>query len=311
MTNGVIDHGKYLEKEILQPYSHVAKLPSKLNRKRIPMAFNHWLRLSEEKANYIIETVHMLHVGSLLIDDIQDNNQLRRGTPAAHLVYGVPLTVNSFLQIYNIALQKVLALQHPKIASLYCENCLEIARGQGIEIYWRDNFQCPTEEEFEDMVKQKTGYMIALGPRIMQLFSENNHDYTELVLLVGLYFQIRDDYCNLMKEGAIEEWPESNNTENEQNNKHNFCEDLTEGKFTLPIIHASKQPGGEAVLKILRQRTTDINLKRYCVSTLEELGSMEYTRQRLRQLDRQIRNEIKRLGGNPELIAVMNDLNIM
>ncbi|VVC98906.1 unnamed protein product [Leptidea sinapis] len=253
----------------------------------------------------------MLHVGTLLIDDIQDDTRMRRDTPAAHLVYGVPITINASLHIIMLTLEKLLVLQHPKVASVYCEGTLEIARGQGIEIYWRDNFKCPTEKQFEDMIKQKTGHMIAMGPRIMQLFSENNHDYTELVLLVALYFQIRDDYCNLMKNEEIEEWPKFNNGRNEQINKYNFCEDLTEGKFTLPIIHASKQPGGEAVLNILRQRTKDINLKQYCVSVLESLGSMEYTRERLRQLDRQIRNEIEKLGGNPELIAIMNALNII
>ncbi|XP_050664102.1 terpene synthase-like isoform X1 [Leptidea sinapis] len=312
MTNdSVVDDKIFMEKEILLPFSHIATLPSKLFRKRISLAFNHWLKLSDERVNYIVDTIHMLHVGTLLIDDIQDDTRMRRDTPAAHLVYGVPITINASLHIIMLTLEKLLVLQHPKVASVYCEGTLEIARGQGIEIYWRDNFKCPTEKQFEDMIKQKTGHMIAMGPRIMQLFSDNNHDYTELVLLVALYFQIRDDYCNLMKNEEIEEWPKFNNGRNEQINKYNFCEDLTEGKFTLPIIHASKQPGGEAVLNILRQRTKDINLKQYCVSVLESLGSMEYTRERLRQLDRQIRNEIEKLGGNPELIAIMNALNIM
>lgn len=40
----------------------------------------------------------------------------------------------------------------------------------------------------------------------------------------GLYFQIRDDYCNL----SLKEYSENKS----------FCEDLTEGKFSFPIIHA-------------------------------------------------------------------------
>jgi geranylgeranyl diphosphate synthase type 3 len=31
----------------------------------------------------------------------------------------------------------------------------------------------------------------------MQLFSENKADLTKLTQMWGLYFQIRDDYCNL------------------------------------------------------------------------------------------------------------------
>lgn len=43
-------------------------------------------------------------------------------------------------------------------------------------------------------------------------------------ILLGLYFQIRDDYCNL----SLKEYSENKS----------FCEDLTEGKFSFPIIHA-------------------------------------------------------------------------
>lgn len=33
--------------------------------------------------------------------------------------------------------------------------------------------------------------------RLMQLFSDNTSDFTTLTGILGLYFQIRDDYCNL------------------------------------------------------------------------------------------------------------------
>lgn len=45
-----------------------------------------------------------------------------------------------------------------------------------------------------------------------------------LLTFAGLYFQIRDDYCNL----SLKEYSENKS----------FCEDLTEGKFSFPIIHA-------------------------------------------------------------------------
>lgn len=51
------------------------------------------------------------------------------------------------------------------------------------------------------------------------LFNHHNTTTTK-----GLYFQIRDDYCNL----SLKEYSENKS----------FCEDLTEGKFSFPIIHA-------------------------------------------------------------------------
>lgn len=48
--------------------------------------------------------------------------------------------------------------------------------------------------------------------------------YSAVLHYAGLYFQIRDDYCNL----SLKEYSENKS----------FCEDLTEGKFSFPIIHA-------------------------------------------------------------------------
>lgn len=75
---------------------------------------------------------------------------------------------------------------------------LELHRGQGMEIYWRDNFTCPTESDYKQMTIRKTGGLFMLAIRLMQLFSKNTEDFSKLTAILGLYFQIRDDYCNLI-----------------------------------------------------------------------------------------------------------------
>lgn len=67
-----------------------------------------------------------------------------------------------------------------------------------MEIYWRDNFTCPTESEYQQMTIRKTGGLFMLAIRLMQLFSDNKRDFSKLTAILGLYFQIRDDYCNLI-----------------------------------------------------------------------------------------------------------------
>lgn len=66
-----------------------------------------------------------------------------------------------------------------------------------MEIYWRDSFTCPSETEYKLMTVRKTGGLFMLAIRLMQLFSENKQDFSKLTAILGLYFQIRDDYCNL------------------------------------------------------------------------------------------------------------------
>ena len=67
-----------------------------------------------------------------------------------------------------------------------------------------------------------------------------------------------------------------------------YCEDLTEGKFSFPLIHGiNSDKADNQILSILRQRTTDVDVKKYCVDLLEKKGSFEYTKANLVQLEKE------------------------
>jgi hypothetical protein len=59
---------------------------------------------------------------------------------------------------------------------------------------------------------------------------------------------------------------------------------------------------------ILRRRTGDVELKKYCVTLLENFGSLCYTRRTLEELDAVLRAEIAKLGGNPLLEDVLDEM---
>ena len=59
---------------------------------------------------------------------------------------------------------------------------------------------------------------------------------------------------------------------------------------------------------ILQQRTHDLELKKYCVTLLEKFGSLSYTRQTLEELDAEARAEVAKLGGNPMLEDVLDEV---
>jgi len=58
---------------------------------------------------------------------------------------------------------------------------------------------------------------------------------------------------------------------------------------------------------ILRQRTKDVELKKYCVTLLEMFGSVKYTRHTLEKLDAEMRAEIAKHGGNPMLEDILDE----
>ena len=96
-------------------------------------------------------------------------------------------------------------------------------------------------------------------------------DCVPLVNVVGLLFQIRDDYMNLSS---------SDYTHNK-----GLCEDLTEGKFSFPIIHSIRSnPQNLQLINILKQKTNDDEVKRYALSYMERTGSFEYCKKTLKDL---------------------------
>ena len=50
-------------------------------------------------------------------------------------------------------------------------------------------------------------------------------------------------------------------------------------------------------------------MKRHCIELLEKFGSFKYTKSVLKELDSKARAEIDRLGGNPLLIRILDELH--
>lgn len=46
------------------------------------------------------------------MDDVEDNSELRRGTPVAHTIYGIPQTINTANYVYFLAMQELLKLRN-------------------------------------------------------------------------------------------------------------------------------------------------------------------------------------------------------
>lgn len=283
----------YTKTEILlEPYEYLLQVPGKDIRGKLIDAFNFWLHIPEKELEQIKTIVSMLHNSSLLIDDIEDNSNLRRGVPVAHKVYGVASVINCANYCYFLALQLCSSMNNQKANAVFLDEMIRLHHGQGFDIFWRDHQVCPTEEDYKQMVLDKTGGLFRLGVKLMQAFSEDTRDYIPLVNKLAIYFQIRDDYINLQSFEFMD-------------NK-GFCEDITEGKFSFPIIHSIRSaPRDHRLLSILKQRPSDVELKKYAVKYMEQTGSFTYTEKVLKMLYEEILVEIDKLGANPYLMKIV------
>ena len=88
------------------------------------------------------------------IDDIQDNATLRLGIPVAHSIYGVASTINAANYLLLKGLKRVQSLNNPDAITVCIEQLLQMYYGQGLEIYWCDNYTCPSLVEYKQMIKK-------------------------------------------------------------------------------------------------------------------------------------------------------------
>ncbi|KAL3428583.1 isoprenoid synthase domain-containing protein [Aspergillus tetrazonus] len=302
VTNGADNQHQHKDKEeeiISAPVHYITTLPGKDIRGKLISAFNEWFQIPDEQLEIIKRAVGLLHVASLLIDDIEDYSKLRRGFPVAHSIFGIPQTINSANYAYFQAQNEVLKLRKCEEAlRIFTEELLRLHRGQGMDLYWRDSLTCPSEEEYLDMVANKTGGLFRLAIKLIQLES----DVDEF---------IRDDYQNLQSDQYAK-------------NK-GFGEDITEGKFSYPIVHSirsssSSGAGSDSslqLLSILRQKTEDEAVKKYTIQILEKTGSFEFTRQKLRDLTARARDMLTELreragagGGAAGLLGILDFLEL-
>lgn len=143
-------------------------------------------------------------------------------------------------------------------------------------------------------------------------------DYVPLVNLFSVFFQIRDDYMNLQS--------------TEYADNKGFAEDLTEGKFSFPVVHgvradmSNRQILSESTrppvlnpvmelrsttLDVLQKKTQSMSLKSHTVEYLRNhTKSFVYTRSVLLNLHSQVEAEISRLGGNKGLSKILEVLNV-
>ncbi|GMF67148.1 unnamed protein product [Aspergillus oryzae] len=203
---------------------------------------------------------------------------LRRGKPVAHSIFGVAQTINSANYAYFLAQQKLSSLHSTRANDVFVEELLNLHRGQGMDLHWRDTLTCPTEEQYIGMVLDKTGGLFRLAVKLMQL--------------------------------------ESNQTcGGEYTKNKGFCEDITEGKFSFPIIHSiNSDPRNMQLMNILRQRSEDNSLKAYAVDYITSTRSFTYSYQKLNSLIAEAKSMVEELdaqmGPSRGMCAFLEMLNL-
>src|SRR5690606_25853669 len=196
-----------------------------------PHEIGHWLSLPE-----------LMHVGSLIVDDVQDESSIRRGGPSVHEIYGRPLAINAGSACYFISQlctysdQNIPSSDKLKIYDHYFEALRAGHSGQALDLYGldylmdeviEDNSGHILEESVLAIHKLKCAapsyYLARIGALLGGGSEIQINALAYFYEALGLAFQIIDDTLNIA---------------GFKNNLKTRAEDITAGKVTYPIARA-------------------------------------------------------------------------
>ena len=190
---------------------------------------------SAEDALPAAAAIELLHNFSLIHDDIEDRDELRRGRPSVWKIWGEAQAINAgdaMFALAHIALENALdrgvdALRVVRALRVFDATCVALTIGQHMDLEFEHRTDV-TAAEYLAMIEGKTAALIKAACEIgaiMASASENSvEQLAEFGRWLGVAFQVQDDVLGIWGDPALTGKQDS---------------DLAHGKKTLPVLHAA------------------------------------------------------------------------
>ena len=179
-------------------------------------------------AHTLAATVELIHVASLVHDDVLDEAPIRRGRETLHSKWGNKVAVLVGDYLHARVLSMLVARRADDLAmALLSDATHAMCEGEVIHAYKNGNFNI-SQDDYLKIIELKTGKLItascAIGAILGTQDPQSVQAVTEYGEAIGAAFQIIDDLLDLV-------------ADEDQLGKEPFA-DLRDGKLTFPMIYA-------------------------------------------------------------------------
>lgn len=279
-THGI--DSKQFSKALIEPIRSIIDRGGKSWRSYAALACADIVGGNSQKAINWLALPELMHVGSLIVDDVEDKSDVRRGGPSCHKLYNEAVAINAgsacyFLgQIVIYQAEELEAEKKLRIYNLYFEALRAAHAGQALDIHGLDYMM-------DEVVEQGAGR--TLEERILaihRLKSAAPASYlaqigvilgggTEIQIAglgayyeaLGISFQIIDDTLNLrgFKDGLKTKG-----------------EDITAGKITYPVAKAMtrlEKTDRARLWEIVKSKTENLDEIREAVNLLDKVKALD------------------------------------
>lgn len=266
-----------IPQELFEATIYLSKAGGKKLRPALAMISSEAVGGSIDNAIEVATAIELIHTFSLIHDDIMDKDEMRRGKPSVHMVWGEPIAILAGDTLFSKAFEAVLMAEHDGVSfekvnsalRVVVDSCIQICEGQALDMGFEGNFNV-SEEEYLDMIYKKTSALIAAATKAGAIVGGGNSEQINALFeyggLIGLAFQIQDDYLDLMSD--------------EESLGKPVGSDIVEGKMTLMVVNALEKASSEdaeILLEILKEQDPEkVNVAK-AMEIMEKYGSIQYT----------------------------------
>lgn len=178
--------------------------------------------------------VELVHLATLVHDDVLDEADLRRGAPTVNRLRGNEQAVLLGDFLYSHAFRLCSSLSSSYAARVIGQTAVTLCEGEMMQIAARWDLAL-TEARYLEMIARKTASLVETCCHLGAYYAGADRDTVQRLSAfgraVGLAFQIVDDLLDLTGSEAVV--------------GKSLGRDLAEGELTLPVLHALRTASPE------------------------------------------------------------------
>ncbi|WP_279061756.1 polyprenyl synthetase family protein [Campylobacter lanienae] len=215
--------------------------------------------------------IELIHLASLLHDDVIDDSTIRRGKPSINALFGSKNAIMLGDILYSKGFYEIVSL-NPQIAKIISKAVLDLSIGEMMDVDLGSKFS-PNLDEYLKMIELKTAVLIEAAARSSAIIAKLDESaYSIYGKNLGLAFQIVDDILDIVSDENKLGKPAFN--------------DYKEGKTTLPyiLLYNALNADEKEILKGLWGKDLDDGQIRWIKDKFSEFNIVEKSKEFAKEL---------------------------
>lgn len=275
--------------------AHAQRYRGKMLRPAVVLLVGEAMDGSQEAHRVIAAVVEMVHLATLVHDDVLDDADIRRKHPTINQLRGneTAVMLGDYLISHAFHLCARLDSQHATRRIGATTNT--VCEGELMQLHHRGNVKL-TQRQYMDMIRRKTASLTAVCGELGAHFAGADSDLTDAMGAfgesAGVAFQIMDDVLDLVG--------------SESRMGKTLGRDMDLAKLTLPVIHClahADKSVADRLASILQGTIQDDRSE--IARLLNQSQSIDYAIQVAQQHTQEAINSLQRLPDSPARASLL------